>query len=171
MDRKFNGDKTNSIKENTMKRSILVFLSVATLTGLLTLTTTIKHHAGTLPVVHAQSGCSNATLTGNYVVVYTGFNSKRNNKATELPIAAVGIATFDGAGNLSLSYSSSFNGQIGTTSTPDLGTYTVNSDCTLTAADPVAGNTWSGGIVGGGSEWDVITTSTGYTTTMVGKKQ
>ena len=154
-----------------MKCSILVFLSVAALVGLLALTPTMKRHLSILPVVHAQNGCSNATLTGNYVFVYTGFNSKRNNKATELPIAAVGIAAFDGSGNVTFSYSSSFNGQIGATSTPDVGTYTVNSDCTMTAADPIAGNTWSGGIVGGGSEWDVITTSTGYTTTMTGKKQ
>lgn len=154
-----------------MKRNMLVFLSVAALVGLLIFAPPMKRHIGTLPVVHAQSGCSDATLTGNYVVVYTGFNSKRNNKATELPIAAVGIATFDGAGNLTLSYSSSFDGQIGGTSTPDVGTYTVNGDCTLTAADPIVGNTWSGGVVGGGSEWDVITTTTGYTTTMIGKKQ
>lgn len=154
-----------------MKRNTIVFLSVAALVGLLTLAPMIKRHIDTLPVVHAQSGCSDATLTGNYVFVYTGFNSKRNNKATELPIAAVGIAAFDGAGNVTFSYSDAFNGQIGATSTPDVGTYTVNSDCTLTAADPTAGNTWSGGVVGGGTEWDVITTTTGYTTTMIGKRQ
>jgi hypothetical protein len=151
-----------------MKRIFNVLLTLAAAAALVLLAPDSRR---LVPAVHAQSGCSNATLTGNYVFTYTGFNSKKNNYATELPIAAVGIATFDGAGNATFSYSSAFNGHIGATSTPDVGTYAVNSDCTFTMADPAAGQTWAGGILGGGSEWDVITTTTGYTTTMTGKKQ
>jgi hypothetical protein len=151
-----------------MKRILSVLLALAAAAALIFLAPASRQ---LMPAVHAQSGCSNATLAGNYVFTYTGFNSKKNNYATELPIAAVGIGTFDGAGNATFSYSSAFNGHIGATTTPDVGSYAVNSDCTFTMADPTAGQTWAGGIVGGGSEWDVITTTTGYTTTMSGKKQ
>lgn len=154
-----------------MKRPSIFLLATAAVATASLLAPTVKHRFTVVPVVHAQSGCANASLSGNYVFTYTGFNSKRNNYATELPIAAVGIAAFDGAGNAAFSYSDAFNGHIGATSTPDVASYAVNLDCTFTMADPAAGQTWAGGIVGGGSEWDVITTTTGYTTTMIGKKQ
>jgi hypothetical protein len=117
------------------------------------------------------SGCSDATLTGNYGFVFTGFNSKRNNRASELPFDVVGVIAFDGAGNISASYTASFDGGIFATTTPDAGTYAVNSDCTFTISDTTAGVTWLGTIVSGGSEWDTVVTSTGFTETMVGKKQ
>jgi hypothetical protein len=125
----------------------------------------------TLDAKKAATGCSNATLAGNYGFVYTGFNSKRNNRASELPFDVVGAAAFDGAGNVSFSYTGSFDGSIFATTAPDVGTYAVNSDCTFTMSDPNVGNTWVGTIVGDGSEWDAAVTSTGYTETTVGKKQ
>jgi hypothetical protein len=158
-------------KEKIMKRTITVLLAVAAVAALVVWAPTMKHGVTALPVVHAQSGCGNATLTGNYVFTYIGFNSKRNNKATELPIAVVGVAAFDGAGNASFSYNFAFDGSVGATTTPDVGTYAVNSDCTFTMSDPVVGNTWAGAIVGGGTEWDAIVTSTGFTVTTQGKKQ
>src|ERR1700688_2351598 len=102
-----------------MKRMITSLLAIAVLAAVAMLAPTAKHRFTALPVVQAQSGCSNATLTGNYVLHYSGFNSKRNNYATELPIAAVGIGAFDGAGNATFSYNDAFNGHIGATTTPD----------------------------------------------------
>jgi len=154
-----------------MKRTLTALVAIPMALAVVILLPTAKPQITTLPVVHAQSGCSNATLTGNYVFTYSGFNSKRNNYATELPIAAVGIAAFDGGGNATFSYNSAFNGHIGATTTPDVGTYVVNSDCSFTLADPAAGQTWAGGIIAGGSEWSTIVTTTGYTASMGGKKQ
>jgi hypothetical protein len=54
---------------------------------------------------------------------------------------------------------------------PDVGVYSVNSDCTVTMSDPAIGNTWSGEIIGGGSEWDTTVTTTGLRATMSRKKQ
>jgi hypothetical protein len=153
-----------------MKRIFTALLATA-FVALALFGLTGKKSITSLPVVHAQGGCSDATLTGNYVFTYVGFNSKKNNYAAELPIAAVGIGTFDGTGNATFSYSNAFDGHIGATTTPDVGTYAVNSDCSFTLADPAAGQTWAGGIVGGGSEWETIVTTTGFTATMQGKKQ
>lgn len=146
-----------------MKRTITALLAMAAVAALVVWAPTMKHGVTALPVVHAQSGCSNATLAGNYAFTYSGFNSKKNNFATELPIAVVGVAAFDGAGNVSFSYNFAFNGHVGATTTPDAGTYAVNSDYTFTMSDPAVANTWAGAIVGGGSEWDAIVSSTGYT--------
>lgn len=151
-----------------MKRIVSALTGLAIVAALMFVVITSKHG---LESVHAQNGCSNATLSGNYLFHYSGFNSKRNNYATELPIAAVGVGTFDGAGNASFSYHDAFNGHVGETSTPDIGTYSVNSDCTFTLADPAAGQTWAGAIVGAGAEFDTIVTVTGYTATMSGKRQ
>lgn len=125
----------------------------------------------TLDMKKAATSCSNASLTGNYGFVFAGFNSKRNNRASELPFDTVGVIAFDGAGNISASYTGSFNGGIFATTIPDVGTYSVNSDCTFTMSDTTVGVTWLGTIVSGGSEWDAATTTTGYTETTVGRKQ
>jgi hypothetical protein len=154
-----------------MKQAITAVSAFLLLATVVMLTPMAKQKITSLPVVHAQAGCSDATLSGNYLFHYGGFNSKRNNYATELPIAAVGVGTFDGAGNASFSYHDAFNGHVGGTTTPDLGTYSVNSDCTFTLADPAAGQTWAGAIVGTGAEFDTIVTVTGYTATMSGKRQ
>lgn len=154
-----------------MKRTTIALLAFAIAAAAVMLVPSAKQHLAVLPVVHAQGGCSNATLMGNYVFHYVGFNSKKNNYATELPIAAVGVGIFDGAGNATFTYNDAFNGHIGVTTTPDVGTYAVNADCSFSLSDPAAGQTWAGAIIGGGSEWDTIVTTTGYTATMTGKKQ
>ena len=154
-----------------MKQTTTLLLAIAIAFSVARLVPSAAQSSAALPVVHAQSGCSNATLSGNYVFTYDGWNSKRNNKATELPIAAVGVGTFDGAGNATFSYNSAFDGSIGSTTTPDVGTYAVNSDCTFTISDPAAGQTWAGAIIGGGTEWSTIVTSTGYTAEMYGKHE
>jgi hypothetical protein len=82
-----------------------------------------------VPKVKAHRGCSNRTLMGTYGFNGSGFNSGD-------PATLEGLLHFDGNGNLSgSSFYAIVNG------VPDPGnpnsftgaTYTVNSDCTMTA--------------------------------------
>ena len=78
-----------------------------------------------IPRVHAQEGCSVATLQGAYGFYRTGTTPVG-------PLAAVGIATFDGQGNTSARQTIRKNGV--TTSDlfadpPLLGLYQVDADC------------------------------------------
>jgi hypothetical protein len=97
---------------------------------------------GTLPKVHAQEdarkGCSVETLEGGYGLTFSGFSTNGAVPApinAFVPVAGVGLMTFDGNGNLSASETVSLGGQILSVNLP--GTYTVNSDCTgsLTTAN------------------------------------
>src|SRR5262249_22575584 len=74
----------------------------------------------------AQADCMNASLKGTYAFSCTG-------TASGVPVAAVGIVTFDGKGQAAGTYTVSANGAV----TPDVsvtGTYTVNADCTASTA-------------------------------------
>jgi hypothetical protein len=91
--------------------------------------------SGTLPRVHAQEngreGCSLETLKGGYGLTFHGFGTEgpvptQINAFT--PVAGVGVVTFDGSGNLSLSETVSRGGLIAPLTTA--GSYTVNPDCT-----------------------------------------
>jgi hypothetical protein len=84
----------------------------------------------TTSTVYAQ--CSNATLTGSYAFNHHGFGTRNSKTGNEVPFANVGVVTFDGAGNLSLTTTLVFNGSGGEFFGPVTGTYTVNSDCTGT---------------------------------------
>jgi hypothetical protein len=153
-----------------MKRIIGVSLALAVSAALLALFPTSKHG---VPVVHAQVGCSDATIAGNYGFVYTGFGTlgRTGKGPTTIPGAAVGLFTNDGAGNVTASYTFVFDGSASTTSTPDVGTYTVNSDCTGTATDASTGAHFNLVIVGGGAEYFGIGTDPGNTVTFDSKKQ
>jgi hypothetical protein len=75
---------------------------------------------------------SNATLNGTYAVTLAGWGTPPPKTATEgkssIPIAVVGLSTFDGAGNWTSSFTYSHNGDIGSgTAVP--GVYSINSDC------------------------------------------
>ncbi len=135
------------------------------LSALLTLATA----AALVPAVHAQ--CTNASLTGNYGLTFSGFNNDKGKKGNEVPFAGVGLGTFDGAGNVSASFTFSDYGVIGTS--PYTGTYTVNSDCTGTVtATPGSGNAnLSFVIVSGGAEVFAVNTLPGGTWTADFKKQ
>lgn len=150
-----------------MKRLLSV---LAVLAALSILTTTSKHG---FPVAHAQSGCSVATITGSYAVSAPGFASPgRSPNGNEVPLDAVGVMTFDGAGAVSTTYTLAENGVIvpGRTSS---GSYTVSSDCTgsitFTAGDFTPN--FNIVIIGGGTEFFGIETTPGFTGTMDGKKQ
>ncbi|HET9304813.1 MAG TPA: hypothetical protein VFO46_02190 [Candidatus Sulfotelmatobacter sp.] len=153
-----------------MKRTFVVLMTVMVLAGLAIWVPKTKHSIATLPVVHAQNGCANTTLTGNYLPHYSGSDKRWNKYTPELPITAVGVGTFDGAGNVSFSYNDVLNNDLGGINPPDVGTYSVNSDCTFALTDPGAGQTWAGAIRGGGSEWDMVVTA-GPTASMSRSKQ
>ena len=108
--------------------------------------TTVSNHG--IRSVHAQSGCSVATLKGSYGLIYSGFSAMGTHGSPQFPIAATGVIAFDGAGNASGSFTISFNGKT-TTGNPYIATYTVNPDCsgllTSTDADSAAFSIVSGG--------------------------
>jgi hypothetical protein len=148
-----------------MKRIIGISLTLAVAAALLALFPDSKR---IVPVAHAQSGCSVTTLSGNYGFTGSGFASPRA-KAAEVPVAFSGLETFDGAGNLSATFTSANNGIISAGETTT-GTYSVNSDCTGSASLAPAG-TFNFVIVNGGVELMVIQTDPGDTVTFDAKKE
>lgn len=133
-----------------MKRVVSALLGLAVFAALLIVTTSSKH---IVQPVYAHSGCSDATLKGNYGLTFSGFTVPgQNNKAKEVPFAGEGVFTFDGAGNLSGVYNGSQNGQV-LTAVPYSATYIVNSDCTGTVTGAPGGNADGAFvIVSGGAE-------------------
>ena len=127
-----------------------------------------------VPTVYAQSGCTDATLSGGYGFEYTAFAVPgRAVLATKNSVhsAAVGVLTFDGAGNLSASFTFSDVGVIFSTATSDTGTYTVNADCTGSLTDTTGGVHFNIVVVGGGTELFATDTDDGLTTILDAKKQ
>jgi hypothetical protein len=103
-----------------MKSSIATFFTMAAVTALaLVLAPAAKA---------VDLGCSNTSLRGSFAYTETG--SLVAAPAPIGPYAEVGVQTFDGNGNTTVTGMSSTNG---TASPADqTGTYTVNSDCTGT---------------------------------------
>jgi hypothetical protein len=79
-----------------------------------------------VPVVQAQSGCSNGSLQGSY-----GFQLKGTIVGLG-PIGGVARLTFDGAGNFTQTDNVTVNGFPIVPNRPGSGTYNVNADCTGT---------------------------------------
>lgn len=149
-----------------MKRitRMLVLAALATLVAL----APVSGHL--VPAVHASSGCTVANLNGTYAFSFNGFaNVGKAGHVKTVPTADVGVARFDGAGNVSASYTDSTNGHI-SKGNQDVGTYTVNSDCTGSIVDTTTGGTWDVVILGGGKELYVIGTNKGGTQTGLIKK-
>jgi len=147
-------------------------LAVAVLAALAILTTTSKH---IVRAVYASSGCTDATLTGNYAFSQSGFTTK-NTMGSPLPAAAMGVFTLDGAGNFSVTYTDMSPGKpayipVQATSS---GTYIVNSDCTgsiSVTTGQAAGLTYNTVIMGGGTEMFAIGTTPFYIVTFDAKPQ
>lgn len=154
-----------------MNRIVSAFLALAVSAALVFVATSWKH--GVTPV-HAQGGCSVATLNGNYGFTSSGFTTPNHSvKGTEVPFAVVGGGNFDGAGNFSVNYTLALKG-IASQGLTTSGTYTVNSDCTGTAtftAGAAAGITENMVIVSGGAEVFQIVTSPSFTGTFDLKKE
>jgi hypothetical protein len=142
-----------------MKRTVSALLGLAALAAIVIATTMSNDRVRT---VHAQSGCSLSTLKGNYGFSDSGFSATGTHGTAQFAVAAVGVVTFDGAGNASGSYTASFNGKANA-DTPFTGIYTVNSDCSglLTSTD--GADNFAFVIVGGGA--DVLATDISPATT------
>src|SRR5215469_11467547 len=82
--------------------------------------------ASFVPVVQAQTGCSDSSLRGNY-----GFQL-RGTIVGFGPIVGVALAAFDGAGHFTQTDNVSVNGFPPVVNRPGSGTYSVNADCTGT---------------------------------------
>ena len=153
-----------------MKRTSTVLLVMAAVAALVVWAPTMKHGSA-VPVVHAQSGCSNATLTGNYGFNNPGFTTpNRSVKGAEVPFAAVGVLAFDGAGNIATTFTLAIRGGISTGLTSS-GTYAVNSDCTGSISLTDIGVNFNTVIIGGGTEVFGIETPPSFTGTFDAKKQ
>lgn len=122
--------------------------------------------------VYASTGCTDATLQGNYGFVWTGIGTEHfiTHGPTNAPFAAVGLGAFDGAGTFSGSFTASGNGSV-STNVPFSIPYSVSSDCigVMGAAD--VSDTFSLVIVGSGAEVLALVTSAGGTETLDLKKQ
>src|SRR5215204_2763790 len=81
-----------------------------------------------------QFVCDNETLEGRYAGIGNGFAAPPGNPL--LPFASLSLMTLDGAGNLTHKVTRSNGGNISRGN--DVGTYTVNADCTgtMTIATP-----------------------------------
>jgi hypothetical protein len=155
-----------------MKRVPISLLAVAVVAATTILAPTMKHHFASVPVVHAQSGCSTLTLNGNYGFTFGGFQIQHGTQRS-VPFYGAGLASFDAAtGNASATFSFGVNGKI-TTNQPYTATYTVNSDCTgsVTATPGSGGDNFTFVIVSDGAEVLAVDTSTGETLTADFKKQ
>jgi len=152
-----------------MKRIVSAFLALAVSATLVFIVTSWKHG---VTAVHA-GGCSDATLTGTYPFIYGGANAPGHSVTGKNTFgnAAVGVFTFDGAGSLSATYTVVFNGHASSTSVPDTGTYTVNSDCTGTVTDATIGAHFNLATGASGTEVFGVQTDPGTTDTFDAKRQ
>ena len=118
----------------------------------------------------ADLGCSNATLKGTFAYTSTGVIVAPADIAG--PIAEVGIQSFDGNGGTTATATISGNGSIQALTI--VGTYTVNPDCTGTAALQVSpfGITVEVLFVidDGGNGFQAMETNAGFVITRVGRR-
>jgi hypothetical protein len=152
--------------------TVISLLALAVIATVAITAPNAKHRFTALPVVHAQSGCSTATLSGDYGFIFQGFDTLRAG-ANSVPFAGAGVMAFDGAGDVSISFATALNGKISTGAT-GTGTYTINSDCTGTASfttGDAAGETLNLVIVGGGREALGMSTLNTQTFTIDAKQQ
>jgi hypothetical protein len=116
-----------------------------------------------VPATYAQSGCTNATLTGNYSYNFTGWYPSVDKKGhLILPDSAitnfVGVATFDGDGTMSSTFVNCSNGVCA--KGKNTGTYSVNSDCSgkLKFGKGKNATPWTFAIANGGNQFYAMET-------------
>lgn len=78
----------------------------------------------------ATPTCSNSTLSGTYTFASDGWIVSGGGTT---PFALAGTETYDGAGNIAGVVTASLNGSV-TSAAANTGTYSINSNCTGTAA-------------------------------------
>lgn len=156
-----------------MKRILSVSLTLAVSAALLVLAPISKRSAF---AVHARSGCTNASLSGDYGLTFSGFQLQ---SGTSVPFYGAGSAASDGVGNFAATFAASENGAlpgnryIASTNNAYTATYTVNSNCTglLTATPGSGGDNFAFVIVNGGAEVLATDISTPDTLNLDLKKQ
>ena len=158
-----------------MKKTTAWFLFLGAVAALVIGTPAAKRSLASLPLVHAQSGCSNASLIGNYAAIQpAGFIAPGHSvKGAEVPWQVVGTFTFDGANSVSANYTAAVNGTIYTSQTAS-GSYTVNSDCTASlsfTSGEASGYTANMVIIAGGAELFGIASGNGDTASFDAKRQ
>jgi hypothetical protein len=122
--------------------------------------------------VHAQPGCSNATLNGSFGYTNTGTILAGPGAG---PFGGVGRQTFDGKGNTEATATVSVNGNISHATIK--GTYVMNANCTgsMTLLVTVGTETFTNHvnlvIVHGGGEFRAINADPGIVLTTFGSKQ
>jgi hypothetical protein len=110
-----------------------------------------------------DSACSNASLKGRYGFVLNGTIVGVG------PIAIVGVAVYDGAGNWTRNETAVINGHVlPPESVP--GTYSVNTDCTGSTLDAI-GHHSQFAVVNHGKEILSLGTDLGSVITIDAKKQ
>jgi hypothetical protein len=137
-----------------MKRILSVSLTLVLSAVLLVLVPISKHSAFT---AHAGSGCTNANLSGDYGLTFSGFQLQ---SGRSVPFYGAGLGTSDGAGSFAASFASSQNGALPgnryavNVNNQYTATYSVNSNCTglLTATPGSGGDNFAFVIVKGGAE-------------------
>jgi len=127
-----------------MKRILSALLALAVLAALVIVAATSKHG---VRAIYAQNGCTDATLTGSYGLVFGGFSVEQSGP---VPFDGEGLFAFDGAGNLSGVANASQNG--GPFQFNYTAKYKVNSNCTGDAVSTNGNDNFAFVIVGGGAE-------------------
>ena len=150
-----------------MKRTLRVFLPLGFAATLILLSTTSSSRLGAHPA-YANSGCSDATLAGAYGFTFTGFN--KTTPTRTVPFDGVGLAKFDGMGNVAATFTSSFNGEISKGNTYSA-SYSVSSDCTGSLTGREGGDNFDFVVLRNGGEVLAVDTSEGETITLDLKKQ
>jgi hypothetical protein len=122
----------------------------------------------------AKADCSNATLAGHhFAFTSTGFIVAAPIASIVGPYADAGVQYFDGDGNVSFTFNSSQNGNIGAGRAT--GTYSVKDDCTGTfienLTDPTFTAHYSFVIDHNGTEFQAICQDKGVVATRTGRRQ
>jgi hypothetical protein len=125
-----------------------------------------SRHSRLVPRVHAEEGCSVATLNGSYGFYRTGTTSVG-------PLASVGIATYDGNGTTTTRQTIRKNGvttQDLFTGSTQVASYEVDPDCAGRLLNPDGSAFSHFVVVDGGKEFFGLSLSPGNSVNVVWKK-
>jgi len=131
-----------------MKRKIISTILVVLLISLTIILGSVRKVPAKVP---AKVGCSDSSLQGSYGLHATGTTP------TGQPFAAVGVFSFDGAGNLTATLFVRVPGS--TSEVHPSGTYTVSPDCTV--SDAWGGSQHESVIVDHGRGYVILNTTDG----------
>jgi hypothetical protein len=124
--------------------------------------------AGIVRRVHAQEGCSLATLQGEYLFTATA-DAPAYAQDAGFPIRVVGLRIFPGDGTHSDTYTRS-NGGVITSILDEEGVYTLDADCTGTMLNGGVRN-WRMFVTRDGSEGVAIRTDDGTVSSQTFKRR